>query len=197
MTHGAGGFAFPVRAPAPRPGVAEIVFVCHANQCRSPYLEAIARRTADPARLGISSAGLIPGGHPMPQTGQEVGAELGFDFRGHLSREIDLADVGGFDLVLTAAREQARELVAADPHARARIFTVKQFARWIAEHPRPRRSVLGSWLDAAAADRPPTELLGRDDDDDIADPLNRPAKAWRRMVDDVTPHVDSIVAALR
>lgn len=197
MTRARTGFAFPVRPPERRPGVSDVVFVCHANQCRSPYLEAIARRVADPRRLRVDSAGLIAGGRPMPQTGQEVGLERGLDFSGHVSRELDLADFSGFDLVLTAARAQARELVAADPHARARIFTVKQFSRWVSAHPRPPRSALGSWLDAAASDRPAAELFGHDEDDDIADPLGRPADAWRRMVADVTPHVERIIDALR
>lgn len=191
-----GGYSIPVRSPEPQAGVSDILFVCHANQCRSPYLEAIARSFAHDSRLRMASGGLIGGGHPMPQTGRQVGLEFGFDFSAHRSREIDLSDFGGFDLVLTAAREQARELVAADPHARPRIFTVKQFSRWVRQHPRPPRAVLGSWLDAAASGRPGDELVGRDERDDIADPLRQPAQAWREMVSDVTPHLQRIIDAL-
>ncbi|MET0296161.1 MAG: hypothetical protein ABWY03_01470 [Microbacterium sp.] len=196
MSGGSHGYSFPVRTPDPIRGVEQILIVCHANQCRSPYAEAIAERIAGDAPLRFTSGGLIRGGRPMPETGRLLAPSYGLDFDAHRSREIDLHDFGGFDLILTMAREQARELVAADPDAWPRIFTLKQFSRWIVDNPRPPRAALGSWLDAAAAGRPRTSLIGRSDDDDVADPLRLPVEAWRHMVAELTENLTTVVAGL-
>lgn len=189
-------YTFPVRSPEPEPGVAQILFVCHANQCRSPYAEALARQMMESHALRFSSGGLISGGARMPETGRALATQFGLDFSQHRSREIDLDDFSGFDLILTMARDQARELVAADAEVWPRIFTLKQFSRWIQDHPRPRRSAVGSWLDTAAADRPRTSVLGASDDDDVADPIGKPAEAWQRMIADLTSALHPIAAGL-
>lgn len=197
MSGGSSGYSLPVRSPDPVPGVSQVLLVCHANQCRSPYAEAIARRIAGAAPLRFTSGGLMGGGRPMPETGRLLAPSYGLDFSAHRSREVDPHDFGGFDLVLTMAREQARELVTADPDAWPRIFTVKQFARWLRDHPRPRRAVLGSWLDAAAADRPRASVAGSSPADDVEDPLLLPVDAWRGMVAELTDELTEIVEGLR
>lgn len=198
MSSSSRGYSFPVRSPDHEPGIAQVLMVCHANQCRSPYAEAMARRIAGNAPIRFSSAGLIGGGRPMPEIGRTLAPAYGLDFTAHRSREIDFDDFGGFDLILTMARAQARELIAADPETWPRIFTLKQFARWVSDNPRPPGSVLGSWLDADAADRSRTTMLGQSDVDDVADPLRLPVEAWRAMVQDLTvnlrPVVDGITA---
>lgn len=196
MTGGASLYSIPVRSPDPEPGVSQILIVCHANQCRSPYGEAIARRLAGNAPLRFASGGLIGGGRPMPETGRLLAPTYGLNFDSHRSREVDVHDFSGFDLVLTMARAQARELVAADPGAWPRIFTVKQFARWVSQRPWSRDSPLGSWLDREAASRSKGSILGASVDDDIADPVALPAAAWRQMVSELTDNLTEIVATL-
>lgn len=196
MTEGSVGYARYLRSPDPVEGVEQVLFVCHANQCRSPYAEGIARRIAGDASIRFSSAGLISGGRPMPSLGRNVAPEFGLDFDAHRSRELDLHDLSGFDLILTMARAQARELMAADADAWPRIFTLKQFARWIGDNPRPPRVALGPWLDAAAGGRPRATILGASDADDVADPLREPESAWRDMVDDLTVNLSAVVAGI-
>ncbi|MFB8387040.1 low molecular weight phosphatase family protein [Microbacterium sp. NPDC055910] len=193
---GDGPFAAPVRSPEAIAGQSEILFVCHGNQCRSPYAAAIAERLGGGRSLRFHSAGLIEGGRSMPTVGRALAARIGYDFTQHRSRELDAHDMAGFDLVLTAAREQAREVIAENPDAWPRVFTIKQFARWIQENPRPPRAALGSWLDAAAADRPRTELVGADPADDVADPLLLPERAWTTMVDELTRDLTTIIEGL-
>lgn len=132
----------------------------------------------------------------MPPAGIEAGAMLGIDFSSHRSRELDRTDLAGYDLVLTMARAQARELAADNPALMARIFTLKQFARWIAEHPKPRRMVLGGWLDHVAQDRPRTDFLGDDEFDDIADPIASPVGEWVKMASEMTHLLHPTVEAL-
>lgn len=187
--------SFPVRSPDPAPGVAHVLMVCQANRCRSPFAAAIARRLAGDS-LEIHSGGLMAGGYPMPRAGIETGAMLGIDFSSHRSRELDRTDLDGFDLILTMANAQARELAADNPQLIERIFTVKQFARWITEHPKPRRMALGGWLDNVAQDRPRTDFLGDDESDDIADPINSPVGEWVDMARELTDLLGRIVTAL-
>lgn len=196
VNRGLQSHAFPVRSPDPEPGIAHVLIVCHANQCRSPYAAAIARQRAGEGSVRFASGGLIRGGRPMPQTGRLLAPQYGLDFEAHRSREVDLHDFGGFDLVLAMAREQARELVVADPDAWPRIFTVKQFARWIEKNPRPAGVDLGPWLDTVAADRPRTSLIGSDEADDVADPVGLPAAAWHSMIAEVTANIQVIIGGI-
>lgn len=185
----------PVRSPDPEHGVTHVLFVCQANRCRSPYAAAIAGRLADDS-LDIHSGGLMAGGYPMPPAGVQTGTHLGIDFSSHRSRELDRADLDGFDVILTMARAQSRELAADNPQLRSRIFTVKQFARWVEEHPPDPGTSLGEWLDRTAHDRPRSEFLGDDPKDDVADPITSPPSAWVAMVRELSGLLSGIVAAL-
>jgi protein-tyrosine-phosphatase len=185
----------PVRSPDREHGVTHVLFVCQANRCRSPYAAAITRLLADDS-LDIHSGGLMAGGYPMPPAGVQTGTHLGIDFSSHRSRELDRADLDGFDVILTMARAQSRELTADNPHLITRIFTLKQFARWIDEHPLPAGMALGDWLDRTARDRPQSDFLGDDPDDDVADPITSPPSAWVAMVRELTGALSGVVAAL-
>ncbi|WP_127818529.1 arsenate reductase/protein-tyrosine-phosphatase family protein [Microbacterium sp. CPCC 204701] len=189
------GIPLAVRSPEPSPGVTHVLFVCTANRCRSPYAAAIARLLADDS-LEIHSGGLMAGGHPMPSAGVRMGRDLGIDFSSHLSRELDRDDLDGFEVILTMARAHSRELAADNPQLMGRIFTVKQFARWLTHHPRPVGVPVGVWLDGVAGDRSPTDFVGDDVDDDVADPINSPASAWAAMARELTGSISPIVAAL-
>lgn len=187
--------SFPVRSPDAVPGVSDVLFVCLANRCRSPFAAAIAARLFDD-RVRIHSGGLLPGGSSMPSTGIDVGAMLGIDFRSHRSRELDRGDLAGFDLVLTMAKEQSRELVADDPRLQNRVFTLKQFARWIAANPLPAGERLGPWLDRVAGPRTPAELIGAGPEDDVADPIQSPVGEWIEMARDLTSLIGEVARGL-
>lgn len=176
--------------------VDRILFVCTANECRSPFAEAIATRAARGRPVEFSSAGVDAWRRGVPATGIALARELGLDVESHISRSVLVDALGDYDLVLALSRVHARELLAMDPALRPRLFTLKQFARWISETPRPQSVVLGEWLDAVAAQRPPAEFLGRSVADDVDDPLGLPLAEWRRMSEELTTAIDAVIRGL-
>lgn len=176
---------------------AALLFVCTANMCRSPLAAALARRALAGAAVDIDSAGMLPGGRPVPDTGQKVAAAHGLDLRAHRSAELDSALLERADVVLTMTRAQARELVVQQPELWPRVFTVKQFARWLPMHRPHADGVSRAWLVAAAAHRAPGELLGEDPDDDTQDPMGRSARVWRAVTGELGAAIDEIAVALR
>lgn len=189
-------FAEPIRSAPVMRSPARVLFVCTANRCRSPLAEAIARQESSGLPISFDSAGLIASGFPMPPVGLRVADELGFELHEHLSRKLDPSDLGEFDLVLTMAREHSRELVAVDPGLWPRVFTVKQFSRWMAGRHWPADERLGPWLAGEAGDRSRAELLGSDPADDVADPLTGPPRAWRKVAQELHTQIGCILGYL-
>lgn len=167
--------------------------MCTANQCRSPFAEHIARRATGSRPLLVASAGFRAAGERVPSTGLRVAEQRGLALERHRSRRIDDVDLDSFDLILTMERQHARDIVAAHPALAPRVFTVKQFDRWAAAHPRGAGRALGPWLDEAAADRPPADLLGISTQDDTFDPIASPAPAWIAMADELEEHAAALV----
>jgi protein-tyrosine phosphatase len=182
--------------PSAGPSGTSILFVCTANQCRSPLAEAIARHHAAGRPIVVASAGLIDDGRPTPERGLAAAAERGLDLTGHLSRRADVTNLRGWDVILTMSREHIRELVAADAGLWPRVFTVKQFRRWIEHSELPRGVALGTWLDVAAAGRSRFEAIGADPADDIEDPLHASMGVWRAVADTLDHEITAILDAL-
>lgn len=185
----------PVRSPEHRVGVTEILVVCQANRCRSPFEAEILRLLADDS-VRVHSGGLMAGGAPMPAAGVRAGELLGLDFSAHRSRELDRSDLRGFDLILTMARAQSREIVAADAALTDRTFTIRQFGRWIQAHVKSPHMSLDGWLATVAAQRSPDEFVGDDDADDIADPIAAPVARWIDMASELTELSERVAGAL-
>lgn len=171
--------------PAPAPGggppgaeQTRVLFVCTANQCRSPLAEELARRRFADAPFVFGSAGMRAGGRPMPPTGVAVSAQLGLDMSSHRSRRLDTARLGEWDLVLTMSREHVRDLVAADEDLWPRIFTLPQFVRWLDANHLGRHARVRPWIEALAGDRSRNEMIGSLASDEVADPIDGPPAAW-------------------
>jgi protein-tyrosine phosphatase len=173
-----------------------ILLVCTANQCRSPLAEAIARKQAATLPVDFASGGLISGGFPMPPRGVRVARKLGLDLRTHVSRQLDPVELKSFDVILTMTREHARRLVAARPELWPNVFTLKQFSRWLAAHPRPSSAALGTWLAEAARERPRSELIGSNPHDDVVDPIASSSRVWREVATELDHHIRGVLAAL-
>src|SRR5690349_22070016 len=107
-----------------------LLFVCHANECRSPMAERLARRMfadrfgAAASELRIISAGThARTGRPMRSEAAKVLTYFGADPTGFASRPLGPGFIEGADLILTATREQRALCVTRVPDAIGNTFT--------------------------------------------------------------------------
>jgi protein-tyrosine phosphatase len=168
-----------------------MLIVCHANICRSPMAERLARQALElglgPAAktVQVSSAGTHarPGWSMHPNT-EYVLRQYGADVSDFSSRRLTAELVASADLVLAADREQRAACVTLVPGAVRRTYTLKQFGRLAAAVPAHR---------LAAALSPDQRLLALRDEalnvrsevpfvppieDDLVDPVREPVEAF-------------------
>ncbi|MGH9097447.1 MAG: hypothetical protein ACRDWB_08485 [Acidimicrobiales bacterium] len=151
-----------------------VLFVCTANQCRSPMAESILRSLLTERGIDwpVASVGLLEAGFPMVK---EALAALGPDgaaMVGHRSRTLSKSDVVEADIIFGMAREHVREVAVLDPEAWGRTFTLKEFVRrsqtfpaWIPDRP------FAAWLAGIHQGRQRDEMQGDSPNDDVADPI--------------------------
>lgn len=108
-----------------------ILFVCLGNICRSPTVEAVARRLAEreAARLSLQfdSAGTAGYhiGDPPDSRSQAAAAARGYDLSVLRARQLEIADFSRFDLLLAMDEDNLRDMQALAPEGaghRCRMF---------------------------------------------------------------------------
>lgn len=98
------------------------------------------------------------------------------------------------DLILAMAREHVREAVVTAPETWPRTFTLKELVRRAGRvGPRQPAEPLDAWLARVHEGRTPRELMGRSDEDDVADPIGQPRKAYERMIEEVDSLLEQVV----
>jgi len=146
-----------------------VLFVCTANVCRSPSLEAMARYAA-PEGLVFSSAG-THGWTDQPVT-DEMRAALpaGVDTAGFRSRPLTRQILEAADLVLTAESAHRSLILEDQPQLFRKVYTLGQFAQAVEKAPEglSRDELLAH---VAAARGPADPAL------DVADPYRRGPEA--------------------
>jgi protein-tyrosine phosphatase len=160
-----------------------LLFVCHANICRSPMAERLARLILTdhlPPAAGSTVSAASAGTHARAGTAMHPGAaqvlrELGADASDFSSRLVSADLVANASLVLTATREQRAFCVRLAPIAVRRTFTIRQFGRLSAAlGPEPVGGPAGrvsALLERIAVARGAFQPV-RPDEDDLADPVN-------------------------
>jgi protein-tyrosine phosphatase len=162
----------------PRPGdeQTDILAVCCGNICRTPYIAA-RLRVCLPG-LTIASAGTTavagapPDGHVMRAL-----ARHGITDYTDVGRQLTRRLIADARLVITAARVHRMQVVAMDPQAAGKTFTLKELARVVGAGP-PVRGLDALVACAARAAQLPDDT---DYDDDLADPFGLDWPAYAKM----------------
>lgn len=187
--------------------MADLLFVCEGNVCRSPFAERVLRsmiRQGSPRpRLTVASAGMrVQPGARMDEATERLVIELGGVSEGHRARRLVRSDLESAMLVLTATRAQRAAVVAEHPKAIQYTYTIRQFGR-----------VLGSIGDglvlsptlsqeerlSALSDRYRSTLgsvASVDDQDDVVDPHGCEPEVHRRAAGQILPTLNLIAAAI-
>lgn len=161
--------------------------------------EALFRRDLAAAGVDavVESAGLVTQGQEASRHGVTAMARRGLDIDAHRSRRLSPYLIDEADLIVGMERQHVREVAVTDPEAFPRAFTLPELARRAASiGPRPAAEPLDDWLRRAAADRRPTDLLGFDPADEVADPIGRSAKHYERTATELEGLVRTVVAHL-
>jgi protein-tyrosine-phosphatase len=93
-----------------------ILVVCHANLCRSPYLQAVLQRSLPD--VVVTSAGFVGSDRAVPQISVALSARRGLDLSRYRSRPITQSKISEADLLIVMDAEQAGLL--------ARMFRVER-----------------------------------------------------------------------
>jgi len=173
-----------------------VLFVCTANECRSPFAAALAQRRAAGLPIVFESAGVEAWRRGVPETGLRHARELGLDLTGHLSATVHPDFLDDYDIILGLARSHLRELASMDSGISSRLFTVKQFAAWVREHPRRGDIDVRAWLGSQLPSEPRGRILSADPKDDVRDPIHRPIEDWRTMSTELIGTIDALVEGL-
>lgn len=178
-------------ASAERPSV---LFVCTANQARSPLAEVIARDVFERLDLPVdaASAGFLAGGAPACDDGQRTAARRSLDLSRHVSRQLDDDLIAESDLILTMTGDHVIDLVAGWPHAADRTFTLRELVDAPAVGPAQlTRPAVRSWAAERSRGDRAAVLSGSLD---IADPMGRGLRAFRRTADVLDAAVGSLAS---
>lgn len=181
--------------PASRGAGARVLFVCTANRARSPMAEVIARDLFDRAGLDVdvSSAGFLEGGWPAEPEAQRVAARRGLDLGSHTSSQLDDAIVDASDLILTMTSTHALDICSTWPDAAPRAFALGEVATFDEGTAALDAKAVREWAASLAAKQRPGLLGG---DVDIADPMGRGFRAFRRTAEEIDRHLGLLVELL-
>ncbi len=108
-----------------------VLFVCTANQCRSPMAEALLKSLVaqrdETDRWQIQSAGTWAGpGRPATPLAQTVMQRRGVDISGHRSRLIDAEMLAAASVVLVMTRHHLEAIQAEFPDVQGRVYLLSQ-----------------------------------------------------------------------
>ncbi|MGN9767211.1 arsenate reductase/protein-tyrosine-phosphatase family protein [Micromonospora sp. SD12] len=179
--------------------VDRVLFVCHANLCRSPMAEYIARRLLAGRAVTVASAGTdAVDDLPMHPYAADLAAETGGDPTDFRSRRLRPEHLVGATLVLAATRRQRSVCTALAPAALHRTFTVRQFGR-LAAAADPTTDPAGAPLRAAveAAARARGRLQpATPDADDLRDPIGGTVADFRRCAEEIERSMRPLAALI-
>ncbi|MGC4856293.1 low molecular weight phosphatase family protein [Micromonospora sp. DT4] len=176
-----------------------VLFVCHANLCRSPMAEYLARRLLADRPVLVSSAGTdARDGFEMHPYAAQIVAEEGGEPTAFTSRTLRAEHLADATLVLTATRRQRSVCTALTPGALHRTFTLRQFGRLAAAAEPPVGSAddpLEAAITAAAHARGRLQPAAPDADD-LRDPIGGTVADFRRCAEEIERSLRPLAALI-
>ena len=163
-------------------GPFRILFVCTANICRSPYMEAVARARLAGHDVEVASAGIYGlDRHPLePAMAARLRAR-GIEEPDFRSRAVTWQLIHEADVVLTAEAAHRSFLLEDHPAAFRKVFALGELAAFVSSHaPHARGRALVAEAGRSRGSAAP--------DLDVADPYRRgdaAAEAAARHIDDL------------
>ncbi|MEJ7635971.1 hypothetical protein [Aeromicrobium sp.] len=169
-----------------------ILGVCTANICRSPMIEVLLRAQLDRDQFEVASAG-VQGWNRQPMDAMAAMElmRLGHSATNFRSHAIDSYLVDSADLILTATRVHRSEVLAMNPRALRKTFTLMEFAALTAltalvDGDDPRALVAQA---ARQRSKAPAKV-------DIGDPYRRSPEIHRKTADQIADAVQTISSRL-
>lgn len=168
--------------------MADVLFVCTGNLCRSPSAALFLRQQLGNAgsEVTVHSAGTMEVDLGAPRALVLEGRAFGIDLADHVPRIVEPEMIRFADLVVGLAREHLRETVVAVPTSFPKTFTLREIVRrGLDAGPRGTAEGLGAWLARVHDGRLRADLIGESPDDDVIDPMGGTREDYRRMLTDV------------
>jgi protein-tyrosine-phosphatase len=114
-----------------QPALRSVLFVCTANQCRSPMAEALLKSLAaqrgEADRWLVQSAGTwAEHDHPATALTQVVMQRRNIDLSDHRSRPVDAELLAAATVVMVMTHHHLEALQAEFPQVRGKVFLVSQ-----------------------------------------------------------------------
>jgi protein-tyrosine-phosphatase len=114
--------------------IANILFVCTGNICRSPFAQALFTKVvAQKGLKGVTadSAGLLAlPGNPATYLAQQLADEHGVDLAGHKAKSVSKELVARSDLILVMEKSHEDALLNAFPGTAGKVLLLRRFARF-------------------------------------------------------------------
>jgi protein-tyrosine-phosphatase len=177
-----------------------VLFICTANQCRSPIAEHLLRSEVALRDLSwsVASAGLeARPGQDMHPSAARILDRRGIDASGWTSRRVGPEMLAQADLILTATEAHRGAVARLSPGAMARTFTLLQFAYLIrSSHSAagvpgtdPGRSLIGR-AGSARGNLQPLPPRSRD----LADPMGHSFSRFRKCAATIDQALSEVLA---
>lgn len=180
------------------PGDIEVVFLCTANQGRSPLAEQLLLRHVGGLPVRVRSRGLLSVG-PAPALPEVANAahELGVDLEAHRARALVPGELEDADLVIGFEPSHSAAAVVDGRADRDTVFTLAELAELLDRHTADGRRDLRARLDAGISFAN-GRRAGRDRfrAQTIEDPLGASPQTVARIAQEIASGVDRVASAL-